>query len=93
MDGRGQGALPARPQVKIVWRLLRGEDLEWLSREQSVEEDIDDPGFVLFTRHLTREELRKLYHDINYRIQVRPYDYRSGDNVYLEKAETFIKRK
>jgi len=28
--------LPARPQVKIVWRLLRGEDLEWLSREPGV---------------------------------------------------------
>ena len=34
---RGEtGALPARPQVKIVWRLLRGEDLEWLSREPGV---------------------------------------------------------
>ena len=26
----------ARRQVEIVWRLLRGEDLEWLSREPGV---------------------------------------------------------
>jgi len=67
--------------------------LEWLSREQSVEEDIDQPGFVKFTPHLTREELRKIYHDINYRIEVRPYDYRSADNVYLAEAEKFVTRK
>lgn len=66
--------------------------LEWLSREQSVEEDIDDPGFVLFTKHLSREELRRIYHDVNYRIQVRPYDYSSDENVYLEEAEKFVKR-
>jgi anaerobic magnesium-protoporphyrin IX monomethyl ester cyclase len=67
--------------------------LEWLSREQSVEEDIDQPGFVKFTHHLTREELKQLYFDINYRIEVRPYDYHSSDNVYLEEAEKFITRK
>ncbi|HZV82488.1 MAG TPA: radical SAM protein [Geobacteraceae bacterium] len=67
--------------------------LEWLSREQSVEEDIDQPGFVKFTPHLTREELKQIYHDINYRIEVRPYDYRSSANVYLEEAKKFIKRK
>jgi len=67
--------------------------LEWLSREQSVEEDIDQPGFVLFTRQLTRVELRKIYHDINYRIEVRPYDYRKSENVYLEEAEKFVTRK
>jgi len=66
--------------------------LEWLSREQSVEEDIDQPGFVKFTPHLSREELRRIYHDINYRIEVRPYDYRSVDNVYLEEAEKFVIR-
>ena len=34
---RGEtGALRPRPQVKIVWRLLRGEDLERLSREPGV---------------------------------------------------------
>jgi radical SAM superfamily enzyme YgiQ (UPF0313 family) len=67
--------------------------LEWLSREQSVEEDIDQPGFVKFTPHLTRDELKQIYCDINYRIEVRPYDYRSSENVYLEEAEKFITRK
>ncbi|HZV80893.1 MAG TPA: radical SAM protein [Geobacteraceae bacterium] len=67
--------------------------LEWLSAEQSVEEDIDQPGFVLFTPHLTREELKQIYHDINYRIEVRPYDYTNSGNIYLEEAEKFITRK
>jgi hypothetical protein len=58
-----------------------------------VEEDVDQPGFVKFTPHLTKNELRQIYHDINYRIEVRPYDYRSSENVYLEEAEKFIKRK
>jgi hypothetical protein len=67
--------------------------LEWLSLEQSMEEDIDQPGFVKFTPHLTNEELKAIYHDINYRIEVRPYDYRSSENVYLAEAEKFITRK
>lgn len=67
--------------------------LEWLSREQSVEEDIEDPDFVKFSRQLTRDELRKIYQDINYRIEVRPYDYTNGGNIYLEEAEKFITRK
>lgn len=67
--------------------------LEWLSREQSIEEDIDDPGFVKFTPHLSKAELRQIYRDINYRIEVRPYDYSNGENIYLEQAEKFITRK
>jgi radical SAM superfamily enzyme YgiQ (UPF0313 family) len=67
--------------------------LEWLSREQSVEEDIDQPGFVKFTPHLTKDELRAIYRDINYRIEVRPYDYSNGGNIYLEEAAKFITRK
>jgi len=67
--------------------------LEWLSQEQSVAEDIDHPGFVKFTAHLTKDELRKIYQDINYRIEVRPYDYTNDGNVYLEEAEKFITRK
>jgi hypothetical protein len=58
-----------------------------------VEEDIGDPGFVKFTPHLTRDELRQIYHDINYRIEVRPYDYTNSGNVYLAEAEKFITRK
>ena len=67
--------------------------LEWLSREQSVAEDIDQPGFVKFTPHLTREELKQIYCDINYRIEVRPYDYSDGQNRYLATGEKFLKRK
>jgi radical SAM superfamily enzyme YgiQ (UPF0313 family) len=67
--------------------------LEWLSREQSVEGDIDQPGFVKFTPHLTKDELRGIYRDINYRIEVRPYDYTNGGNVYLDEAEKFVTRK
>lgn len=67
--------------------------LEWLSLEQSVEEDIEQLGFVKFTPHLTRDELRRIYQDINYRIEVRPYDYTNGANIYLEEAEKFITRK
>ena len=75
--------------------LIRDEvkHLEWLSAEQSVEEDIEQPGFVKFTQELTREELRAVYRDINYRIEVRPYDYSNGGNVYLEQAEKFVTRK
>ncbi|GAM09267.1 putative methyltransferase [Geobacter sp. OR-1] len=67
--------------------------LEWLSLEQSVEEDIEQPGFVKFTPHLTKEELRGIYRDINFRIEVRPYDYSNGGNIYLAAAEKFITRK
>jgi anaerobic magnesium-protoporphyrin IX monomethyl ester cyclase len=75
--------------------LIRDEvvHLEWLSREQSVEEDIEQPGFVNFCTNLTKEELRDLYRSINYRIAVRPYDYRLQDNVFLDRAEKFHSRK
>ncbi len=67
--------------------------LEWLSEEQSIEEDVEHPGFVKFTPHLTKKELRAIYRDINYRIEVRPYDYSNGANIYLAEAEKFIARK
>jgi radical SAM superfamily enzyme YgiQ (UPF0313 family) len=69
------------------------QHLEWLSQEQSIEEDIEHPGFVRFTAHLTKNELRQIYKDINYRIEVRPYDYTNGANTYLDQAEKFIARK
>jgi radical SAM superfamily enzyme YgiQ (UPF0313 family) len=75
--------------------LIRDEvrHLEWLSEEQSIEEDIENPGFVKFCGNLSTEELRTVYRDINYRIEVRPYDYSNGGNVYLENAEKFVQRK
>lgn len=67
--------------------------LDWLSRERSVEEDIDQPGFIKFTPHLTKEELKDVYRKINGNIEKRPYDYRNPLNVYLEKPEAkFFKR-
>lgn len=67
--------------------------LDFLSREQSVEEDIEKPGFVKFTPHLTHDELREVYRRINNRIEERPYDYSNPENVYLAAPEAkFLKR-
>ncbi len=67
--------------------------LEWLSEEQSIEEDIAHEGFVKFTEHLSKEELRSIYREVNHRIEVRPYDYRNADNVFLGEGEKFVRRK
>jgi radical SAM superfamily enzyme YgiQ (UPF0313 family) len=67
--------------------------LEWLSEEQSVEEDIEHPGFALFSKRLTKPELRDIYRRVNHQIEVRPYDYRSGENVFLSRGEKFLKRR
>lgn len=67
--------------------------LDWLSRERSVEEDIDQPGFIKFTPYLTNEELKETYRKINGNIEKRPYDYRNPLNIYLPKPEAkFFKR-
>ncbi|MGZ3809550.1 MAG: methyltransferase domain-containing protein [Bacteriovorax sp.] len=67
--------------------------LDWLSRERSIEEDIDQPGFIKFTPHLTKDELKEVYQKINGNIEKRPYDYRNPLNIYLEKPEAkFFKR-
>jgi radical SAM superfamily enzyme YgiQ (UPF0313 family)/SAM-dependent methyltransferase len=67
--------------------------LDWLSRERSDEDDIDRPGFIKFTPHLTNEELRETYRRINNVIEKRPYDYRNPLNIYLPKPDAqFFKR-
>ena len=67
--------------------------LDWLSRERSAEEDIDAPGFIKFTPHLTHDELRDVYRRINNVIEKRPYDYRNPLNVYLQNPDAkFFKR-
>lgn len=67
--------------------------LDWLSRERSIEEDIDQPGFVKFTPHLTHEELKGVYRKVNGVIEKRPYDYRNPKNVYLANPDAkFFKR-
>jgi anaerobic magnesium-protoporphyrin IX monomethyl ester cyclase len=67
--------------------------LEWLSEEESVEDDIDREGFVIFARQLTKSQLRSVYRKINHNIEVRPYDYQSQENVFLRSAEKFRPRK
>jgi radical SAM superfamily enzyme YgiQ (UPF0313 family) len=76
-------------------RLIQDEvaHLEWLSEEQSIEEDIDNERFVMFTKHLTRSELREVYRRVNEKIELRPYDYRNGANVFLEAGRKFLTRK
>jgi anaerobic magnesium-protoporphyrin IX monomethyl ester cyclase len=66
---------------------------DWLSRERSIEEDIDQPGFIKFTPHLTNEELKDVYRKVNGVIEKRPYDYRNPKNVYLQNPDAkFFKR-
>jgi ubiquinone/menaquinone biosynthesis C-methylase UbiE len=67
--------------------------LDWLSRERSTEEDIDQPGFIKFTPHMTHDQLREVYRTINNVIEKRPYDYRNPLNIYLPKPDAkFFKR-
>lgn len=67
--------------------------LDWLSRERSIEEDIEQPGFIKFTPYLTHDELRDVYRKVNGVIEKRPYDYRNPLNIYLPKPDAkFFKR-
>ncbi|MGZ3690155.1 MAG: methyltransferase domain-containing protein [Pseudobdellovibrio sp.] len=67
--------------------------LDWLSRERSIEEDIDQPGFIKFTPHLTHDELKDIYRKVNGVIEKRPYDYRNPVNIFLQKPDAkFFKR-
>jgi radical SAM superfamily enzyme YgiQ (UPF0313 family) len=67
--------------------------LDWLSRERSIEEDIEQPGFIKFTPYLTHDELRDVYRTVNGVIEKRPYDYRNPLNIYLPKPDAkFFKR-
>lgn len=67
--------------------------MDWLSRERSVEEDIDEPGFIKFCDNLSKEELREVYRKVNGVIEKRPYDYRNPLNVYLPQPDAkFFKR-
>ncbi len=67
--------------------------LDWLSRERSIEEDIDQPGFIKFTPHMNHDQLKDVYRKINGNIEKRPYDYRNPLNIYLPKPDAkFFKR-
>jgi anaerobic magnesium-protoporphyrin IX monomethyl ester cyclase len=65
--------------------------LDWLSRERSIEEDIDQEGFVIFTDHLTKEELRQIYRRVNNTIERRPYDYMNPQNEFLSEPTAKFK--
>lgn len=67
--------------------------MDWLSRERSIEEDIDEPGFIKFCDNLSKDELREYYRKINGVIEKRPYDYRNPVNIYLPQPDAkFFKR-
>ncbi|MBX3020562.1 MAG: B12-binding domain-containing radical SAM protein [Bdellovibrionales bacterium] len=69
------------------------EHLDWLSRERSIEEDLDQPGFVKFSPHLSLEDMRTIYRKVNGVIEKRPYDYTNPQNVFLAKEDAkFFKR-
>lgn len=50
--------------------------LEWLSREKSSEEDIEDENFLMFSKNITKDDLRTAYQAINGLIEKRPYEYK-----------------
>lgn len=67
--------------------------LDWLSRERSIEEDIDAPGFVKFAPALSIEDMRAVYRKVNGVIEARPYDYNNPQNVFLaDPSAKFYKR-
>jgi radical SAM superfamily enzyme YgiQ (UPF0313 family) len=67
--------------------------LDWLSRERSIMEDIDQPGFIKFSPQLSVDELKEIYMKVNGVIERRPYDYMNPSNVFLDREEAkFLKR-
>ena len=60
------------------------EHLYFLARERSTEEDE-----ILNFTSLPEKELRKAYHEINRRIELRPYEYWNPVNRYLIKPKEF----
>lgn len=90
-------ALPGTANYKrfIKEGIIKDEllHMDWLSRERSVEEDIEEPGFIKFCDNLSKEELREYYRKVNGVIEKRPYDYRNPVNVYLPQPDAkFFKR-
>lgn len=63
--------------------------LYWLATEESVEEDIDRPGFIKMAKGLTRDQLKYAYHTVNTMIEQRPYNYEVEKNVFLKKPMAF----
>jgi len=92
--------LSALPGTPLYYQALKDgyikdelDHLDWLSREQSIEEDIDEKGFLFMATKITKEQLRKAYTIINGQIAIRPYRYWEDGNTYLERPDEFVKRK
>lgn len=92
--------LSALPGTPLYYQLIKDgyitdeiEHLDFLSREQSIEEDIDEKGFLFMAHNITKDQLREAYNTINERIEVRPYRYWEKGNTYLDSPEKFQKRK
>jgi radical SAM superfamily enzyme YgiQ (UPF0313 family) len=89
-------ALPGTPLYRQM--VSRGvirdevEHLSFLAREQSVEEDIDLPGFLHMAEGVTREQLRHAYRQINGVIERRPYAYGEAGDRYLDAPRRFRRR-
>lgn len=66
--------------------------LDFLSREQSIEEDIDEEGFIMLADKISKEDLRLAYQAINRQIEVRPFEYDNEENRFLENPLPFQKR-
>jgi anaerobic magnesium-protoporphyrin IX monomethyl ester cyclase len=89
-------ALPGTPLYKrlVSDGTIKNEidHLYFLAREQSVEEDIDEKGFLFMAKNISKEDLRNAYKAVNTVIEVRPYQYHNSENLYLEKPRKFKKR-
>lgn len=86
--------MSALPGTKLYYDALKKgiikdelEHLYFLARERSVEEDE-----ILNFTDLPEDELRKAYHEINHRIEVRPYEYWNPVNRYLDRPQKFRRR-
>lgn len=86
--------LSALPGTKLYYDALEKgiikselEHLYFLARERSVEEDE-----ILNFTDLPEDEFRKAYHEINHRIEVRPYEYWNPADRYLAKPKKFRRR-
>lgn len=66
--------------------------LEWLSREESIEEDIEKEGFVFLSKNISKHDLRIAYRAINTLIEKKPYNYRDEKNFFLKQPKKFKKR-
>lgn len=89
-------ALPGTPlyQNAIKQGIIKDpvKHLEFLAREESIEEDIEKEGFLFFPKAVTKERVREIYRQVNGTIAKRPYDYTNNQNNFLDKELKFTRR-